>query len=126
MRRRFALAAAAAMLVLSPPAEGADVRYRLERVSGGSGALRARYDPAQLALLEKLSRRDLGHLAGAGELLVPDRWDLDELAYAPLPATWAWAVPYGHRRRGSRSTWPSGTSRCPRRPRRHHGDAKIR
>jgi hypothetical protein len=82
------------MLVLSRPAQATDVRYRLDRVSDGARALRARYDAAQLALLEKLNRRDLDHLAGAGELLVPDRWDLGELAYAPLPAAWAWAAPY--------------------------------
>jgi hypothetical protein len=62
--------------------------YTLERLAGGLPALRARFSPAQLALLEKLNRRDVAHLARLDTVVVPDRWDLDELAYSPLPSHW--------------------------------------
>jgi hypothetical protein len=94
MQRRLVPAVVTVMLVWPFVVEAGAVRYRLERVNGGTGALRARFDAAQLALLEKLNRRDLEHLAGARELIVPERWDFDELAYAPLPAEWDWAVSY--------------------------------
>jgi len=64
----------------------ANVQYRLEPV--GATPLRTRFGPAELALLEKLNRRDLRHLGRATTVVVPDRFDLDELAYAPFPATW--------------------------------------
>ncbi len=69
---------------------GADqVTYAEEPIGGGAAALRERFTAAQLALLEKLNRRDLGHLARAATLIVPSRWDLDEIAYSPLPADYA-------------------------------------
>jgi lipoprotein-anchoring transpeptidase ErfK/SrfK len=46
----------------------------------------------QVSLLEKLNRRDREHLARVTEVIAPEDWTLDELAYSPLPAEWAWAV----------------------------------
>jgi hypothetical protein len=43
------------------------------------------YSAAQIALIEKLNRADRLHLNRLKALIVPDRWDLDELAYSPLP-----------------------------------------
>jgi lipoprotein-anchoring transpeptidase ErfK/SrfK len=45
----------------------------------------------QVSLLEKLNRRDREHLARLTEVIAPEYWTLDELAYSPLPATWTWA-----------------------------------
>ena len=39
----------------------------------------------QSALLEKLNRADSLPLNRLKVLIVPDRWDLEELAYSPLP-----------------------------------------
>src|SRR5688572_27480582 len=39
----------------------------------------------QLALLEKLNRADLAHLARLPELVVPAEWHDDELRYTPFP-----------------------------------------
>jgi hypothetical protein len=46
----------------------------------------------QIALLEKLNRADRRHLSRLPGLIVPDRWDLDELEYSPLPAFSSWAA----------------------------------
>lgn len=67
----------------------ASVTYRVE----ATGDFRARFGAEELALLEKLNRRDLKHLGRAPKIVVPDRFDLDELAYAPFPATWPGAEP---------------------------------
>jgi hypothetical protein len=56
-----------------------------------AGELPKRFTPEQSALLEKLNRRDLAHLARLTDLIVPAEWIDDELAYSPLPAEWAWA-----------------------------------
>jgi hypothetical protein len=61
------------------------VAYRLEARPGGPKELRRRFSARQLALLETLNRRDLEHLGRADFLVVPDRWDEDELAYSPFP-----------------------------------------
>ena len=36
-------------------------------------------------LLQKLNRADAAHLGQWKHLIVPSRWDLDELAYSPMP-----------------------------------------
>jgi len=36
-------------------------------------------------LLQKLNRADAAHLGQWKNLIVPSRWDVDELAYSPLP-----------------------------------------
>lgn len=53
------------------------------------------YTPPQIAMLEKLNRRDVEHLVRLKELIVPDPWpadESDELAYGLMPAIWDWAA----------------------------------
>lgn len=57
-----------------------DVTYHLEPAKPLS-----RFDSSQIALLEKLNRADGSHLARLGNLILPNRWDLDQLAYSPMP-----------------------------------------
>jgi hypothetical protein len=64
------------------------VTYHLEPVAE---TLRTRYTEEQLRLLEKINRRDLEHLVRLKEIIVPDEWVEDELAYSPLPPLWVWA-----------------------------------
>lgn len=45
----------------------------------------SRFSPKQRNLLEKLNRVDGAHLGEWKHLIVPSRWDLDELAYSPMP-----------------------------------------
>ena len=47
----------------------------------------SRFTPKQRSLLQKLNRADAGHLGGLRRLIVPSRWDLEELAYSPMPAS---------------------------------------
>lgn len=63
--------------------------YRVEAVEASTMA--KRFTTPQIALLEKLNRRDAEHLVRLKEMIVPDEWLDDELAYAPLPAEWGWA-----------------------------------
>ena len=72
------------------PPPRAVLTYRVEPLAAGE--LPKRFTPAQLAVLEKLNRRDLEHLARLTEIIVPDIWPDDELAFSPLPADWPWAV----------------------------------
>jgi lipoprotein-anchoring transpeptidase ErfK/SrfK len=65
--------------------------YRSMPLTGGAKALRGLFSAEQLALLEKLNRRDVPHLATAKSLIVPEEWLPDELLYSPLPLTWSWA-----------------------------------
>jgi hypothetical protein len=44
-----------------------------------------RLDEKQIRLLEKLNRADRAHLADLGKVILPGRWDLDELEYSPMP-----------------------------------------
>jgi hypothetical protein len=69
-------------------APGSQPTYRLVSIKGGEKGLRTEFDPDQLALLEKLNRRDLPHLAMAKTLVVPEEWLADELLYSPLPLSW--------------------------------------
>jgi hypothetical protein len=50
------------------------------------------FEDAQLALLEKLNRLSRPHLDQREELVVPDNWNLNELAYSPLPQFCEWAL----------------------------------
>lgn len=60
--------------------------------------LAKRFTPAQIDLLEKLNRRDREHLLRPDPpvpgLVVPVVWNDDELAFSPMPATWAAAAEY--------------------------------
>lgn len=69
--------------------------YRIEELPrGGDKKLRERFTPEQLALLEKLNRRDLEHLVRAERIVVPEDFSLDELQYSPLPQTYPLAEPH--------------------------------
>ena len=56
------------------------VTYHLEPTQSLS-----RFSPKQRNLLQKLNRADAAHLGQGKHLIVPSRWDLDELAYSPMP-----------------------------------------
>jgi len=75
--------------VAQTPAPVTTPRYHTEAVVAATIA--KRFQPHQIAILEKLNRRDLEHLIRLKEMIVPDGWLDEELAYSPLPATWAWA-----------------------------------
>src|SRR5215471_5620526 len=61
-------------------AQGGDITYHLESTQPLS-----RFNSKQRRLLQKLNRADAAHLGGSNRLIVPSRWDLEELAYSPLP-----------------------------------------
>jgi hypothetical protein len=63
--------------------------YRLE---ASSAERQRRLAEPELALLEKLNRRDRAHLSRLTEVVVPDVWTDAELAYSPLPDHWSWAA----------------------------------
>ncbi len=94
------LAASATSVTAQDPAPTpapARITFRLEPLNAAT--FRKQYSPAQIAILEKLNRRDLEHLVRLKELVVPDAWPpgsepgtIDELAYGVLPATWEWAT----------------------------------
>jgi len=50
----------------------------------------SRFQPKQIALLEKLNRADTAHLNRLKYVIVPNQWDLDPLAYSPMPLAVAW------------------------------------
>jgi hypothetical protein len=76
-----------ASLSLVPASGQNEVRlhFRLEQRTAASPAVQKLYTASQIALLEKLNRADSLHLNRLKFLVAPDRWDLDELAYSPLP-----------------------------------------
>ena len=65
------------------------VTYRIEPVVAAT--IKKQYEPAKIAILEKLNRRDLEHLIRLKEMIVPDQFLEDELGYGVLPLTWPWA-----------------------------------
>lgn len=64
---------------------GLQLSFRVENRTPGSPTVEKLYTSPQIALLEKLNRADSLHLNRLKVLIVPDRWDLEELAYSPLP-----------------------------------------
>jgi hypothetical protein len=66
--------------VLPSVAQGARVTYHIEATQPLS-----RFSVKQRNLLQKLNRADAAHLGGTKRLIVPSRWNLDELEYSPLP-----------------------------------------
>ena len=68
--------------------------YHLENPPASLKGLREHYRPEQLGLLEKLNRRDEPHLPRLQVLVVPNRWDLPELDYSPMPKRYRWAEPH--------------------------------
>jgi len=73
--------------------DDASVSYTVAPLTTGMKELKERFSMSQLALLEKLNRADIRHLARQKQIVVPDRWDVDELIYSPLPADYAPAAP---------------------------------
>lgn len=51
-------------------------------------------DAAQVALLEKLNRADRERLPRLDRLVLPDRWDANELEYSPFPRRVAELAPH--------------------------------
>ncbi|HEX5759789.1 MAG TPA: L,D-transpeptidase [Thermoanaerobaculia bacterium] len=91
------LAVARALAGQEPPPEAPPIRerlYRLEPGPIGESELRRRFEPAQLAVLEKLNRAGVSHLPRLETLVVPGEWLEDELRYSPFPPSSAWAA--GH------------------------------
>jgi len=85
----FLSAAGPAFARQGGPASG--VSYRVEPTPAD---LRSHFSAAQIELLEKLNRADRDHLARQDYLVVPDRWDADELDYGPLPRAVAELAPH--------------------------------
>lgn len=73
----------------------APARLRTEPVPDDPKQLHCRFTPGQLAILEKLNRVDVERLTRLQEITVPDRWDLRELDYSPLPRQSGWAADHG-------------------------------
>lgn len=74
-----------------PPAKR--ISYRIEPVTAAT--FKKQHEPVQIAILEKLNRRDLEHLLWLKEMIVPDEWPADEqgeLALGVLPMVWDWAA----------------------------------
>jgi len=71
---------------LSSEPQSINIQYVLEPFSGGMKELQQRFNTAQLALLEKLNRADLRHLARLRTIVVPSVWTGNELDYSPFPA----------------------------------------
>lgn len=70
------------------------ISYRFEPPPRSLSKLQERYGPEQIALLEKLNRADARHLASLKVLVIPDRWDLEERQYSPLPQRYSWGEQY--------------------------------
>lgn len=75
-----------ALQALPGARSAAELTYRLEPTPDDPEQLECAYTDEQIALLEKLNRRDRENLTKLGELVVPSRWDLEEAAYSPLAA----------------------------------------
>jgi lipoprotein-anchoring transpeptidase ErfK/SrfK len=58
------------------------ISYKLESVRRLS-----RFTPDQISLLAKLNHADPAHLGHLPRIVVPDRWEQDELIYSPMPKT---------------------------------------
>lgn len=67
------------------------ISYRVEPTPPD---LQNRFSASQIELLEKLNRADRMHLPRLDHLVVPNRWDADELEYAPLPREVAELAPH--------------------------------
>jgi len=83
-----------------PPAQATPtaVTYQMAPFPKTQAELGKRYTRDELRILEKLNRRDIEHLIRTEPpvpgLIVPSEWQFDELAYSPLPASYAWAEPH--------------------------------
>jgi len=102
-RRRFLIAGAhvlagAAYAGAQDVAPSPSLAYSLTPVPRSPAELRKQFTVSQLALLEKLNRRDVDHMLrpepAIPGLVVPSAWDADEITYSPMPSTCEWAAPY--------------------------------
>jgi hypothetical protein len=75
-----------------------DVTYQIAPLPRSQTELGKVYTREQLAILEKLNRRDREHLGRMEPpvpgLIVPTDWQFDNLAYSPMPASFGWAEPH--------------------------------
>jgi L,D-transpeptidase catalytic domain len=74
--------------VIAPAAIPPVATYRVEKLNDDLRSIRERFSDGQLALLEKLNRADVAHLAGLPELVAPESWSTNELDYSILPASY--------------------------------------
>ena len=93
------LTVALPVLVLPALLVGAEVSptatlLDIEPVSDDPEQLECRFTESQIELLEKLNRSDRRHLVTLEEIVVPRRWDQEEVAYSPLPERYAPARKY--------------------------------
>lgn len=65
--------------------------YRIEPVTAATRSLLRKLEPYQLLILEKINRADRLHLTKLPEIIVPERWERNELIYSPLPQNYPWA-----------------------------------
>lgn len=79
---------------IAPVAAETAPGYRLVPQSDPSVRIETRFSGEQRTILEKLNRADIDHLARLSVLVVPDIWDHTELAYSPLPLSFAWTSAY--------------------------------
>ncbi len=99
-RMRSAGGAVALLFLLSAPLRGQSSfggphpppDFHLESVADDREQLECRFAVAQMDLLAKLNRTDRGRIATLGKIVVPDRWELPETAYSPLPRRFTWAA----------------------------------
>ncbi len=87
-------AAAPAATVSLPDETESPVRLRLQAVSDKPEQFHRQFSAEQIDLLKKLNRADAEKLPGMGFIVVPDRWDLRELDYTPMPPESSWARPH--------------------------------
>ena len=86
----------AAVSAASQPPSTAEQRYQLESPAAAASALDVRFTPAQIGILEALNRADAMNLPKLKQLVVPDTWHDDLLAYSPFPhrlVTWGSDAP---------------------------------
>ncbi len=104
---RFALAAAALMSIHAIPrtatvaaqtAPAPAPAFRVIPLPRDAAELRQQFTPDQIAMLERLNRRDLEHLLRNEPkipgLVVPPDWPVadDVVAHSPFPDAWPWAM----------------------------------
>ncbi len=82
---RAALTVVFGLVVILISAQRAQAQSLSFELEPKPAALLARLSSEQLGILEKLNRADRTRLARLARLVVPNRWDLDELDYSPLP-----------------------------------------
>lgn len=82
------------VLLAGADASPAATLLEVEPVSDDPEQLACRFTESQIALLEKLNRSDRRHLVTLEEIVVPRRWDREEVAYSPLPERYAPARKY--------------------------------